>query len=239
MRDFPFSIFHFRFSTCIVMVLLFLNIFLGCSTPQKVTEEAQIPKPPPLPPIPTPQEGSVWTPRSQMLFSDLRARQVGDIVTVNIAETSTASNSATTETERKSDVDAGIEALFGYEKELQWHHAANDPKTMIKGSLAHKHKGTGETTRGTEIVASLAATVIEVLPSGNLVIFGSREIRVNNENQIMVLQGTIRPVDIGSDNTILSTFIADCKISYYGRGIISDKQRPGWMARILDHVWPF
>ena len=87
--------------------------------------------------------------------------------------------------------------------------------------------------------AYITAQVIHVLPNGNLVIQGSRQVQVNNENQFINISGVIRPEDISSNNIVLSTFIADATIELTGQGVISDNQRPGWLARILNWIWPF
>ena len=78
-----------------------------------------------------------------------------------------------------------------------------------------------------------------MLSNGNLIIQGNREVRVNHENQIITLTGMVRPRDISADNVIMSTYIADARISYSGSGIVNDKQRPGWLVRLLDNIWPF
>jgi flagellar L-ring protein precursor FlgH len=85
----------------------------------------------------------------------------------------------------------------------------------------------------------MTAQVIQVLPNRRLVIEGHTQVRVNNENQVIKVQGIIRIEDIDTTNTILSTSIAEAKIELSGEGIVSDKQRPGWFTRILDWVWPF
>ena len=77
------------------------------------------------------------------------------------------------------------------------------------------------------------------MPNGNLAIWGSRQVQVNNENQYIHIQGVIRPEDISANNVVLSTFVADAKIELSGQGVVSDKQRTGWLTRILDYVWPF
>jgi flagellar L-ring protein precursor FlgH len=87
--------------------------------------------------------------------------------------------------------------------------------------------------------AYITAQVIQVLPNGYLVIQGSRQVRVNNEDQMINVQGIIRTEDINANNIILSTYIAEARIELTGQGVVSDKQRPGWLARILDWVWPF
>jgi flagellar L-ring protein precursor FlgH len=87
--------------------------------------------------------------------------------------------------------------------------------------------------------ATIAARVVDVLPSGNLVIEGQREIIVDQEKQTISIRGVVRPKDIDSANTVLSTNIADAQINYTGDGIISDANRKGWMAQLIDWIWPF
>jgi flagellar L-ring protein precursor FlgH len=175
------------------------------------------------------------------LFKDLRAYQLGDLVTVNIVETSKASKKATTKTARQSSIDAGISNLLGWETKLDKYgvSGAFDNENMFKASMKNGFDGSGETTRDESMTASITARVMEVMPNGNLFIRGSRQIRVNNESQHIILSGLIRPADISPDNTVLSSFIADARIEYTGRGPVSDKQRPGWLMRAVDFVWPF
>ena len=85
----------------------------------------------------------------------------------------------------------------------------------------------------------MSALVVKVLPNDNLYINGKREIKVNNETQYITLSGIVRPEDISPLNEISSTFVADAKITYSGIGPLADKQKPGWLGRIIDYVWPF
>jgi flagellar L-ring protein precursor FlgH len=110
---------------------------------------------------------------------------------------------------------------------------------MFKASMKNSFDGSGETSRNETMTASITARVMEVTPNGNLFIKGTRQVKVNNENQIITLTGLIRPVDVSPDNTVLSSYIADAKIEYTGSGPVSDKQRPGWLLRAIDFVWPF
>ncbi|HDG98416.1 MAG TPA: flagellar basal body L-ring protein FlgH, partial [Desulfobacterales bacterium] len=116
---------------------------------------------------------------------------------------------------------------------------AFDNTTMFKASMSNSFDGSGSTSRDETMTASITARVVEVLPNGNLYIRGTRQIKVNNEVQYITLSGLIRPYDISPDNTVLSSYIADAKIEYTGKGAVSDKQRPGWLMRLLDYVWPF
>jgi flagellar L-ring protein precursor FlgH len=171
-------------------------------------------------------------------FQDLRAHNVGDLVTINIVETSKASKAAATKTARTSSIDAGITNFLGFEKQLHMPKAF-DNANMFNASMTNNFDGSGATSRDESMTASVTAMVTRVLPNGNLFIEGTRRIRVNNEIQHIVLSGIVRPSDISPDNTVLSSYIADARIDYTGNGPVSDKQRPGWLARLLDVVWPF
>ena len=110
---------------------------------------------------------------------------------------------------------------------------------MFDASLVNSFDGSGSTDRVETMTAFMTARVMNVTTNGNLYIEGRRQIRVNNETQFIILSGLIRPTDISPNNTVLSSYIADAKIEYLGSGSVSDKQRPGWLGRIVDVVWPF
>jgi flagellar L-ring protein precursor FlgH len=172
---------------------------------------------------------------------------VGDLVTVNIVETSSASKNANTQTGRESSIDAGIGSLLGWEGKLKYLTSAGNGNvgdaysnsSMFKSSMTNNFNGSGTTSRNESMTAYITAKVMEVTPNGNLFIQGTREVRVNNETQHIILSGTIRPADISPDNTVLSSYIGDARIEYTGTGVLSDKQRGGWLTRIVDQVWPF
>jgi flagellar L-ring protein precursor FlgH len=208
----------------------------GCATseaPMKITATPPIePLPPRISP-PAPAEGSLWSPRtSASLYADLKARNVGDIVTINIVESARASKNATTKTARDSSLAAGWSGVL---EKLAGDWVGNEQGVNFKNEF----DGKGETTRSSQLNAYITAQVIGLLPNGNLVIQGSRQVQVNNENQFINIRGVIRPEDISSNNVVLSTFIADASIELTGQGVISDNQRPGWLARILNWIWPF
>jgi len=196
-------------------------------------------------------DGSLWRVRSSLngMFVDTKARNVGDIVTVQIDESAKATNKANTATGRTSSLEAGIEKLFGVED--WWQNQvlpdiSNDlPKIdpfgnpSVKGSLKSNFAGDGETTRSGTLSAFITCRVVDVLPNGTLKIVGTREVMVNHENQLIILSGVIRPRDISDENIILSTFISNAKIAYSGSGIVDDRQKPGWLANLLNNVWPF
>lgn len=184
---------------------------------------------------------------SRNFFQDLRAYQVGDLVTVNIVETSSASKNASTQTGRDSSIDAGIDNVLGWEGKLKYLTSmgnnnvgsAYDNSSLFNASMSNSYSGSGTTSRNESMTAYITVRVMQVMDNGNLFIQGTREVRVNNETQHIILSGTIRPADISPDNTILSSYIGDARIEYTGSGALSDKQKPGWLTRAVDFVWPF
>ena len=204
---------------------------------------------PPVETFPEPAvrtEGSLFTENSVNLFADAKARRVGDIVTINIVENSKASKAANTSTGRKNSLQANTEALMGYEDPTNvpliggvFSSLNYKPDVGVKASYNSSFSGSGSTNRTENMTARLSARIIQVLPNGNLVLRGSQEILVNNERQYITVQGVVRPHDISSDNTVLSTYIADARIDYSGQGDLSRKQREGWLSRFFDSVWPF
>ena len=194
-----------------------------------------------------PAEGSLWTDNGAALFyEDLRARRVGDSVTVDIVENTSSSMDANTKASRTSSIDAGVSQMAGYMRALEEaNKRLNKDKDgelnsiLFKASMENKFDGKGTSDRSGQITASIGALVTEVLPNGNLFVFGRREMKVNNEMQTISISGIIRPEDIDTSNRVKSTYIADARIEYTGKGVLADKQRPGWGTRILDHLWPF
>ncbi len=187
-----------------------------------------------------PAEGSLFSDQAMDIYKDGRACRVGDILLVEIVETSTGKNDARTKTERTSNVEAGVSQFFGFEK---WLAAKNPNYTAGKKSmtvdLTNDFEGKGDTSRNSTVTATISARVTDVTMEGNLVIQAYRETRVNNETQFIILSGLVRPRDITANNSIKSSHIANARIEYSGTGTVSDKQQPGWMARAVDVLWPF
>jgi len=110
---------------------------------------------------------------------------------------------------------------------------------LIDTSFENSTKGEATSDRSGNVTASVAARVTEVMPNGNLSIFGRRAMKVDNEVQYIMVSGIVRPDDIDSDNRVESTSLADSRIEYYGKGALADKQKPGWGTRIIDNIWPW
>lgn len=173
-------------------------------------------------------------------FRDQRASRVGDIVTIriNIADSATVDN-RTTRTRNGSE-SGGIVGLLGLESKIGKILPGNpDPAKLVDTNSASSAVGAGNTSRSEQINMTMAASVVGVLPNGNLLIRGRQEVRVNYELRELVVTGTIRPEDIARDNSIRHSQIADARISYGGRGQLTDAQQARWGQQIYDALFPF
>jgi flagellar L-ring protein FlgH len=226
-----------------------LILALTMSAQAKKTDAAIVPPPPPERPIPVEASiyeakltpGSLWSevPARQMMGLDGNARQVGDLITVRIAERTSSAVGASTDTLRENTNERAISALLGAEKTLLSAHPNMGGSISVGTTGNSSFRGDGSTSRDTAIEARLTCEVIDVLPSGNLRIWGWKQVRVNREVQYVVLDGVTRPRDIRLDNTVTSDLLAQAKIDITGRGVVSDRQGPGIGTRILDWMWPF
>ena len=182
--------------------------------------------------------GSIWQAHSMSYTDDFKARRKGDIVTIVITENASASKEAKTDTSRASTVNAGIPNFLGLER-AGFIKNNLDLSNLLNADVKSSYAGSGSTSRQETLNATISAKVLDVLPNGNLMIEGRRNVKVNNEDQIIIIDGTVRPADIGPDNVVNSIYVADARISYSGKGIISDRQSPGWLMNVVDKLWPF
>ncbi|EHL99708.1 flagellar L-ring protein FlgH [Acetobacteraceae bacterium AT-5844] len=182
--------------------------------------------------------GSLWRPGSRTFFGDQRARSVGDLLTVEIEIDDSAQFDNRTELDRDSTQSFRVPAFFGLQGYLsRAFGGGTDPALSVGGGS--EANGEGKVRRTEKIRLQVAATVVRLLPSGNLEIAGSQEIRVNDELRELQLRGLVRPEDIRPNNRIASDKIAEARISYGGRGTSSDMLRPRWGQQIMDRVLPY
>ncbi len=223
-------------------ILMVLLAMVGCSGPNQAVKSSAPPLvAAPLPDAPAPQEGSLWTPRQpQGLVADQRGQQVGDIVTISITESAKASEIANTQTSKTSGVKASVASLFGLSFPMKaFTNNEVNTETAVEGAVGNTSKGEGKTERQSSFTTYLSTRVVQVLPNNHLVIQGQRHLRINNETEVVTLTGVVRPQDIDRNNTVPSTKVAEARLEMAGVGVISDKQRQGWLTRIFDHIWPF
>lgn len=191
-------------------------------------------------------EGSLWKDNSADFYMDTKARKVNDIVTVKIEEISTASQQVSTKTSRDSSILASITKFlgsplnFGLENFWGKDDTGTDLpfKPEITSSAKSSHSGSGKISGSGKLTADIATKVLEVMPNGNLIVEGRKEVTIDKEKRFIILSGIVRPEDIEFDNTVSSSKIADARIEYTGSGVISDKQRPGIYHRIFDWLYP-
>jgi flagellar L-ring protein precursor FlgH len=206
------------------------------------------PPPPPPPSVEVPYEeykvlskGSLYRDGPVAIsFSDLRARHVGDIVTIKIVETYQSSNTVKQQSGKSSSADVGLDKLLGLENRVEDVFKDATPSELFKGGMETSTSGQGQISRESKIVATITARVIKVLPNGNLVIQGTRAIKRNKDLEYITLTGIIRPEDIDYDNSVLSTQISDAYIEYSGKGPTSEVANgPGIITRLLHLFWLF
>ncbi|TCP37515.1 flagellar basal body L-ring protein FlgH [Sphingomonas sp. BK235] len=173
-------------------------------------------------------------------FHGQRAAQVGDILTVRISIADSASLDNKSSRARSGSESVGLPNLLGLENTIRKVLPSGaDPATLVNTKNASGSTGSGNTSRSEQINTVVAATVVGVLPNGNLMIRGHQEVRVNFELRQLLVTGIVRPQDIARDNSILSSQIADARISYGGRGQLTDVQQPRWGQQVFDAVFPF
>lgn len=183
---------------------------------------------------------SLFRSSAKAFFSDQRASRTGDILTVKIDIADKAQVDNTTTRTRNNDESAQLPAFLGLESQL----AKILPKAVNPSNLAQlqsqaKSSGTGQIQRADTVNLTVAAIVTNVLPNGNLVIRGRQEVRVNFEVRELIIAGIVRPEDITRDNTIQHTQIAEARISYGGRGQLTDVQQARYGQQVYDAIFPF
>ncbi len=216
-------------------------VLAGCATAPKL--------PPPPPKYVQPQEkpndgrtaNSLWSDGGG-LVEDFRARRLNDLLTINVSENISGSGAADTNAARTSTLDASVTGFFGAPLNLNlpnMYGKGNTFSPTVSGSMTDDFKGTGSTNRAGKIVGTITARVTEVMPNGTLSVESRKEITINNEKQVLILRGLVRPEDISVANMVASGKVADAEIFLVGDGVLQEKQRQGWLVRILDSVWPF
>ena len=237
---------------------LSIAVLGGCNTLERLSQVGEDPKltrvqnpthrngyRPVTMPMPAPvraerSPNSLWRAGSRAFFKDLRASHVGDIVTVTVSVADSVDLDNKTQRTRTNSEGATLPNFLGYEQALD----AIFPESVTNASLvsATSNTGTlgdGKIDRTDSITTKVAAIVTQVLPNGNLVIEGRQETRVNAEVRELSITGIVRPQDITTSNTINFEQIAEARLAYGGRGILTDLQTPRYGQQIHDILFPF
>jgi flagellar L-ring protein precursor FlgH len=232
-----------------IPVLLGALALVGCLGPHRATQprladdiarlDADLAVLPPFP-EPAPLSGSLWTDAGPgaALVRDPRAFRINDLVTIRVDERSLGTNESATDLSRSSQVDVGAAIAFGLEEPDPQPGEFNLNQVLSADSQS-EFNGDGKTSRSSRLESFITARVLRVLPNGDLVIAGQKSVVVNRERQVLTLVGSVRSVDIDSDNTVPSAAIGDLTVRLWGHGEVDDTVRQGWFLRILNRVWPF
>lgn len=230
----------------------------GCSTYDRMTNIGKTPElnpihqpepkqAPVIMPMPRPEvaepkgyANSLWRPGARKFFKDQRAGDIGDILTVyiDIEDKATLDNKSTRS--RSNTEDADLTNFLGFETQLgSILPDGVSPNNLANFGSSSGSEGSGAVDRSEAVQLTVAAIVTQVLPNGNLVVQGRQEVRVNFEVRELLVAGVVRPEDISAVNTINHTQIAEARISYGGRGHITDVQQPRYGQQFFDVVFPW
>jgi flagellar L-ring protein precursor FlgH len=186
-----------------------------------------------------PGRGSLFSEATPGFLEDTRAHRVGDTIVIRIEENADAAGGSNTTLQRDSSGTSGVTAMLGILPALKRAYPGMDPQKLFEFGAKSAFSGDGATTRRGQLTGSLAVRVVKELPNGDLYLEGTKVVLINNEEQHLYVSGLARTADIGPDNSMSSSRVADAQIEFTGRGDVADQQRRGWAARALDAINPF
>lgn len=215
-------------------VALLAGSIIAACLPAVPAQAARVkPIPPTLPAAPVPPAtptGSLYDPgRYAGLASDLRARHVGDLITIRLVERTRSSKSASASSDRESDNRIGLPDVFPFNR---------IPGGALGGGSTQGFSGSGAARQNNELFGEITVTVAEVLPGGILRVAGEKRLMLNRGEEHLQLQGLVRAQDVGFDNSVPSTRIADARIRFGGNGQVADNSKQGWLARFFAKLSP-
>lgn len=222
----------FRLSTA----ALALALLAGCMAMPARDDGQWAPTPPMQPEVAAaPADGAIYHDNQNMeLFADARAHRVGDILTIVLVESTQASKKASTSTSKKDKADVAAPTIMG--KDL----TINGNPLSVGLDSERNFDGSGSSSQSNQLTGQITVTVAQRLSNGNLIVRGEKWLTINQGQELVRIAGIVRPQDIGQDNTVASTRVADARISYTGRGTLADANTRGWLSRFFNSKWmPF
>ena len=217
----------------IFAIIIVTIISSGCSSVGGLKNPEYAPSEVKMPETKTTIDGAIYDTSSNLfLFEDVKARRVGDLITVVLEESINASKSASTEADKESSIDLPAPTLFGKDNRL------NEIVNSIDST--QEFNGEGETTQENTIEGNITVMVHQVYPNGYLLVKGEKLIELNEGSEVVRISVIVRPVDVTTDNTVLSNQVANAQITYKGKGIVSDSSKPGWLTKFFfSALWPY
>ena len=191
----------------------------------------------PPPPVeiqaPPPTAGAIYRPGLDVrFFEDLRARRVGDILTIRLSESTSASKSSSTTTSKSGEADIATPNILGQA-------VTRDGNPILSATISSEadFAGEGSSAQSNSLAGDITVTVVDRLANGNLVIRGEKWVTLNQGDEFIRLSGIVRPVDIGADNSVDSSRVADARITYSSKGVLEAANRMGLLQRFLHSIW--
>jgi len=246
------------YHTKVFLAVLTLLSLTGCNAYNRISEIGEQPKlatiedptlrngyrpvkmPMPPPSLHERQPNSLWETGGRAFFRDQRASRVGDILTVVVSIDDQAQLSNETKRSRSNSHSADLSSFFGYETKLgKILPDSVDPTNLVDTGTDSSNDGKGSIGRQEQIDLRIAATIIQLLPNGNMVLEGKQQVSVNFDMRELMISGIIRPQDISADNTVTYDQIAEARINYGGKGTIADVQQPRYGDQLFDILMPF
>ncbi len=228
-----------------VLVTGLLAVISGCATTPPPRDSYR----PTLPPAHTSMElqnGSIYQAAQDVrLFEDVKARRVGDVITVVLQESTSASKSAKTTADKDQEATIANPTFFGAAPQFNLPGLipldSNRNNTLEQSlSASRAFDGEADSSQSNSLTGAITVTIADVLPNGNLVVRGEKWLTLNQGEEFIQISGIVRPQDISPNNSILSTQIGDARITYSGKGFLHDSNNMGWLARFFNSpIWPF
>jgi len=229
----------------LVMACLAVAMFSGCASQAPSRDNYR----PTLPPAYTsiePVGGSIYQASGDVrLFEDVKARRIGDVITVLLQESTSASKSAKTSTDKDQETAIANPTFFGASPQFNLPGFipldSNRDNTLQQNlEAARSFEGEADSSQSNSLTGAITVTISDVLPNGNLVVRGEKWLTLNQGEEFIQISGIVRPQDVGTNNTVLSSQIGDARITYSGEGVLAESNEMGWLARFFNHpVWPF
>jgi flagellar L-ring protein precursor FlgH len=217
-----------------------VSLLAACAvTPPASVHQPMTARPAPLPVAPL-ANGAIYQVQyagqpgyvNRPLFEDRRARAVGDILTISISETTSASKKSSSTAGRNGSTDASVTGLSGLPgKSLLGSNVSASSKSAFEGK--------GDSASNNVFTGTVTVTVIEVLHNGNLLVSGEKQLGINQGSEFVRFSGIVNPASVSASNTVSSTLVADARIEYRGNGYIDEAQTMGWLGRFFMNVLPF
>jgi len=220
----------------LILILSGVMVLSGCITQERRPADANYkPSEPVMPKTMPIKMGSIYQGQaSSFIFEDMKARRVGDVLTIVLSEKTNATKSATTTTKKENTTDLGTPTLFGGSLT---HGGRNLLATDIETS--QEFTGEGDSAQSNALTGTITVTVAKVFANGNLFVKGQKTLFLNQGDEYIQISGIVRQADVGQNNRVSSTLLADARIAYSGNGSVSDANKMGWLARFFNsELWP-